>query len=187
MGCDSKGVPVPAGQYLNVFALVIYIPDPLGRFLDHLRTLLVPGSNPHAHVSVLPPRSLAVEWPVAAARVRGLAADWPPFDIELAGIEVFPVTNVIYIELGSGAAQLHRMHAASNAGVLAFPEPFEYHPHITLAQEIPLEDLAEANRTARRLWSEFQGPRVFRADRAALVQNAVGACWVDLAQYEFYR
>src|SRR5438874_3289130 len=176
MGCNSKGVPagLPAGQYLNVFALVIYIPDPLGGFLDQLRTHLVPGSNPHAHVSVLPPRSITVEWPVAAARVRSLAADWPPFDIELAGIEIFPVTNVIYIELDAGAAQLHRMHAASNAGVLAFPEPFEYHPHITLAQEIPLEDLAEAKRTARRLWSECQGPRVLRDDRPSLAQHAVG-------------
>jgi 2'-5' RNA ligase len=185
MGADSKGAPsgVPARQYLNVFALVIYIPDPLGRFLDQLRTQLVPGSNPHAHVSVLPPRPLAVEWPVAGARVRSLAADWAPFDIGLAGIQVFPVTNVIYIELGTGASELHRMHAASNSGVLEFAEPFEYHPHITLAQEIPPGDFAEVNRTARRLWSEFQGPRVFRADRAALVQNAVGACWIDLDQY----
>lgn len=186
MGSDSNGVQpgVPDGHYLNVFALVIYIPDPLGCFLDQLRTQLVPSCNPHAHVSVLPPRPLAVEWPVAGARVRSLAEDWAPFDIELAGIEVFPVTNVIYIELGTGAQQLYRMHAASNSGALEFPEPFEYHPHITLAQEIPPGDFAEVNSTARRLWREFQGPRVFRAERAALVQNALGACWIDLAQYQ---
>ena len=185
MGSDSRGVRsgVPAGQYLNVFALVIYIPDPLGRFLDQLRTQLVPGSNPHAHVSVLPPRPLAVEWPVAGARVRSLAADWAPFDIELAPVQVFPVTNVIYVELGAGAPELHRMHAASNSGVLEFSEPFEYHPHITLAQEIPPGDFDGVNRTARRLWKEYQGPRVFRAERAALVQNTRGACWIDLAQY----
>lgn len=186
MGSNSNGVPagVPAGRSLNVFALVIYIPNPLGRFLDQLRTRLVPGCNPHAHVSVLPPRPLAVEWPLAGARVRGLAKDWAPFDIELAGIEVFPVTNVIYIELGRGASELYRMHAASNSGVLEFPEPFEYHPHITVAQEIPPGDFDQVNHTARRLWKEFQGPRVFRADRAALVQNTLGAYWIDLAQYE---
>ena len=186
MGSNSNGVPagVPAGRSLNVFALVIYIPDPLGLFLDQLRRHLVPGCNPHAHVSVLPPRPLAVEWPMAGARVRDLAKDWAPFDIELAGIQVFPVTNVIYIELGRGAPELYRMHAASNSGVLKFPEPFEYHPHITVAQEIPPGDFDQVNRTARRLWKEFQGPRIFRADRAALVQNTLGACWIDLAQYE---
>ncbi len=70
MGFNPNGVlsRVPAEQRLNVFALVIYIPDPLGRFLDDLRTALVPGCNPHAHVSVLPPRPLAVDWQVAASR-----------------------------------------------------------------------------------------------------------------------
>src|ERR1035438_9490908 len=53
---------IPAEERLNVFALVIYIHDPLGSFLDDLRRQLVPGCNPHAHVSVLPPRPLAVDW-----------------------------------------------------------------------------------------------------------------------------
>jgi len=46
MGFNSNGVlsRIPAEQRLNVFALVIYIPDPLGRFLDDLRRELVPGS-----------------------------------------------------------------------------------------------------------------------------------------------
>ena len=57
MGSVQNGGPclVPEGQRLNVFALVVYIPDPLGRFLDDLRRELVPHYNPHAHVSVLPP------------------------------------------------------------------------------------------------------------------------------------
>ena len=71
MGFNSNGVlsRIPAEQRLNVFALVIYIPDPLGRFLDDLRRELVPGCNPHAHVSVLPPRPLAVDWQVASEQV----------------------------------------------------------------------------------------------------------------------
>ena len=42
---------------MNQFALVIYIPDPLGRFLDDLRRELAPDCVPHAHVSVLPPQA----------------------------------------------------------------------------------------------------------------------------------
>src|ERR1700730_3462278 len=103
---------IPAGERLNVFALVIYIPDPLGRFLDDLRKELVPGCNPHAHVSVLPPRPIAVDWQVANEQVRLCAAARQPFDIALGAIKMFPVTNVIYIELDAGAEEMREMHDA---------------------------------------------------------------------------
>src|ERR1035437_134722 len=144
MGFHPNGVlsRIPAEQRLNVFALVIYIPDPLGRFLDDLRRDLVPGCNPHAHVSVLPPRPLAVDWQEAGEQVRVCAGNWAPFDIVLQRIRIFPVTNVIYLELGEGETEMFRIHAAMNSQALAFDEPFEYHPHITLAQEIPPGQLA---------------------------------------------
>src|SRR5437899_11356154 len=106
MGYEPNGVPrIPAEQRLNVFALVIYIPDPLGRFLDDLRKELVPGCNPHAHVSVLPPRPLAVDWQVASEQVRQCAAARQPFDVTLGAMNMFPVTNVIYIDLAAAAEQ----------------------------------------------------------------------------------
>src|SRR3974377_478668 len=67
------------GGGLNVFALVIYVPDPLARFLDDLRRELVPHCNPRAHVSVLPPRPLAVDWTIASNRVRSQMELWEPF------------------------------------------------------------------------------------------------------------
>jgi len=184
MGSDSTGraARIPPEERLNVFALVIYIPGALGKFLDDLRRKLVPGCNPHAHVSLLPPRPLAVEWPVAADQVRTVLDEWAPFEIELAGIEIFPVTNVIYIGIGGGAADLRKVHQAMNTGPLDFQEPFAYHPHITLAQEIPHENVAATNDLAHRLWREYTGPRRFAADHAAFVQNSLGNCWIDLAE-----
>ena len=174
---------IPAEQRLNVFALVIYIPDPLGRFLDDLRRELVPGCNPHAHVSVLPPRPIAVDWTVAGEQVRECAGEWTPFEISLEGIRMFPVTNVIFIELGKGSDEMFKIHEAMNSGSLAFNEPFVYHPHITLAQEIPQERAEYVNQRARELWDAWTGPRVFRAERAAFVQNTLGNLWIDLAEY----
>ena len=74
MGFHPNGGPsqIPAEERLNVFALVIYIPDPLGLVLDDLRRELVPTYNPHAHVSVLPPRPLAVDWNIASDQARAL-------------------------------------------------------------------------------------------------------------------
>jgi 2'-5' RNA ligase len=179
----NSGTPPQEG--LNVFALVIYIPHPLGRFLDDLRRELVPLCNPHAHVSVLPPRPLGVPWQSASEQVRALAASWSPFDVELGDINVFPVTGVVYIQVGAGSDELTRMHRSTNTKLLAFEEPFVYHPHITLAQEIP-EGRAEAvQELATRRWQEYPGNRVFRAGQAVLVQNTYRDCWTDLAAYSF--
>jgi 2'-5' RNA ligase len=187
MGSDPTAAHsrVPAEERLNVFALVIYIPDPLGRFLDDLRRELAPAYNPHAHVSVLPPRPLAVDWEEASNQARALIESAPPFSVELTETDIFPVTNVVYLEVGKGAAELRGMHGAMNQGALAFDEPFPYHPHITLAQESPLEAVAEIHETARRRWQEYRGPRQFPADHAVFVQNTLNNCWIDLAEYHF--
>jgi 2'-5' RNA ligase len=185
MGSNHNGVPgrVPAGGQLNVFALVIYIPEPLGLFLDDLRRELAPASNPHAHVSVLPPRPLAVGWQAASVQARALTEAWAPFEIQLTGLQVFPVTNVIYLEIGAGGAELRRMNAAMNTGDLEFEEPFPYHPHVTLAQEIPQPEVRAIHELARRRWEEYRGSCVFRAERTVFVQNTLDNCWLDLAEY----
>jgi 2'-5' RNA ligase len=185
MGSDSiePSVRIPPEERLNIFALVINIPNPLGQFLDDLRRTLVPGCNPHAHVSLLAPRPLAVDWRVASNQVRTVLNGCSPFDIELTGIEIFPVTDVIYIEVGRGAAELRRVHQAMNTGGLEFQDPFPYHPHITLAQEVPREKVAATCESAYRLWREYTGPRHFPADHAAFVQNSLGNSWIDLASY----
>lgn len=186
MGSDLNGGPCRSleRERPNVFALVIYIPAPLGQFLDDLRKELVPHYNPHAHVSVLPPRPIpGGNWRGASEQARALTEGWAPFDVELTSIRVFPRTDVIYIEIGAGASELYDLHAAMNSSALEFAEPYEYHPHITLAQEVPHDDVREMTELASRRWKEYPGPRTFRADRAVFVQNTVGNCWVDLAEY----
>ena len=185
MGFDTNGTPrrVSATQGLNVFALVIYIPNPLGRFLDDLRRELVPNCDPKAHVSVLPPRALSVSWENASRQVRSLTECCAPFDIELTGIEVFPITNVIYLAIGEGTAQLFDMHASMNRNGLAFDEPFEYHPHVTLAQEISSGEVESLRETAARRWREFAGSHRFRAEKAVFVQNTLPNSWTDIDEF----
>jgi len=185
MGSESNGTlcRVPAQERLNIFALVTYIPGPLGAFLDELRRELVPGFNPCAHVSILPPRPLAVDWRIAADQARAEMEGWAPFSIELTSISIFPVTDVIYLQLGVGADELRRMHGAMNTGPLAFSEPFAYHPHVTLAQEISHGEVDSVCQIAQRRWREYGGPRSFRAEKAVFVQNTLEGCWIDLASY----
>ena len=186
MSFEANGTPGSEApqERLNVFALVIYIPDPLGTFLDDLRRELVPNYNPHAHVSVLPPRPLSVEWQHASSDARAVLEACPPFDVELAEVHSFPITDVIYLDVGAGGSELQRLHRTMCNGSLFFDEPFPYCPHVTLAQEIPHECATETAEIARRRWQEFRGERRFRVERAVFVQNTIRDRWVDLAEYE---
>jgi 2'-5' RNA ligase len=175
----DQGV-IPAEERLNVFALVIYIPGPLGLYLDELRRDLVPDYDPHAHVSVLPPRTLAVGWQVASEEAGALTARRAPFEIELTDVSVFPVTGVVYLEVGEGGDELRGMHAAMNSNALGFPEPFAYHPHVTLAQELPTGSVTQIRDLAAQRWREYPGKHTFRAERAVLVQNTLSNRWIDL-------
>jgi hypothetical protein len=186
MGSDAHRSPAgaPSGELLNVFALVIYIPGPLGGFLDELRRELVPDYNPNAHVSVLPPRPLAnpADWRVASEEARRLTGCHAPFRVELSQVRVFPQTDVIYLDLGAGSGELHQLHRAMNAGRLVFQDPFVYHPHVTLAQGADHDRVPELMDRAQRRWNGYGGDRGFLAERVMFVRNTVGDQWADMTE-----
>ena len=166
----------------NCFALISYIPEPLAGFLDSLRCELVPRCQARSHVTVLPPRPLATGLPETAWRDLSESLNgFPPFRVDLASIDVFPGTNVIYLSIGGGYRELETMHAALNRGPLEFAEPFEYHPHVTLAQQLLPEEVESKAALARRRWREFPYSHSFTVDRLTFVQNTVANEWADLA------
>lgn len=171
-----------SGEPVNQFALVIYIPDPMGRFLDDLRQEVVPSCVPHAHVTILPPRPLATDPLAARKAARSLIRDFPPFELEAGEIEIFRATDVIYIGLARGGDELRTVHEALNTGPLWFAEPFAYHPHITLAQGLSHNQVEPLYRTACRRWADYRGPRSFWAYTAAFVQNTSSNFWLDLEE-----
>jgi hypothetical protein len=174
----------PAGgrRTLSQFALVSYLPDPLGRFLDLLRLELTPGSNPRAHVTILPPRPLTAGIKDTIDRLSEEIRQFRPFEVGLGNIAVFPDSNVIYVSLARGEHELHALHENLNAGQLEYDGPFPYHPHITIAQDIGPEQVDALARIARNRWAEYDGPRSFPVECLTFVQNVVPNTWVDLAQ-----
>ncbi len=177
MLCSPNGA-----DRINSYALVAYVPDPLGSFLDGLRVELVPSSEPHAHITVLPPRPLSVPPNGAWDELRASATGFPVFEVEAVGVEVFDATAVVYLAVGRGFDRLRELNRLLNAGAVHFDEPFAYHPHITLAQDIPLETVPNIVRLARARWAEYRGARSFRAERITFVQNTIENRWVDLAE-----
>src|SRR5450755_1615592 len=112
--------PPSGAERINSFALVCYLPGPLGVFLDRLRAELVSSCAARSHVTILPPRQLVSPEILAKEQIAGSVPEYPPSRIELGDVEVFPVTKVIYLGLNTGGANLHRMHDSLNTRALGF-------------------------------------------------------------------
>jgi 2'-5' RNA ligase len=166
---------------INSFALVSYVPGRLGDFMTQLREELVMGCVARSHVTVLPPRPVCVEPQVAEAQIRAGLSRFEPFTIELGKIRTFQNTAVVFVEVCSGREQLVAMHDYFNQDGLAFAEPYPFHPHITLAQGFPPEQVRDIYDMALRRWQEALPAREFLVDSLTFVQNTVGNRWLDLA------
>jgi 2'-5' RNA ligase len=156
----------------------------LGAFLDRLRLELTPRCNPHAHVTVLPPRPVACECDLKdltgfLEREVKLAH---PFEVALGDISVFPVSNVIYLDLAQGEPDLRALHESLNRGQLCYQAPFPYHPHITVAQDLTGDQARDLAAHARELWRTYAGPRRFTVECLSFVQNVAPGMWIDLAR-----
>jgi 2'-5' RNA ligase len=180
------------GLLINSFALVSYLSGPLAALLDEIRHDFAPGSRAKAHLTILPPRSLfsfgnPTAIPEALGQLRTSLQDFSPFTVELGDIEVFSGTNVIYVSIQSGFAELERMHRSLNVGCLMFEEPHTYHPHVTVVQELEPADVLNAAQFARWRWSECKHSRAVHVDRLTFVQNTLENTWTDLASLELGR
>jgi 2'-5' RNA ligase len=129
----------------------------------------------------MPPRPLWGRQDQALHQVLAATDQFPAFDVEIGNLGVFPTTNVIYLEIGMGRETLVRMHSLLNRDALHFEEPFPYHPHVTLAQEVTSEQVGEAFAHVQRCWAEWKGARRFAVDTLTFVQNTLGHGWLDLA------
>lgn len=179
---NGAASPYFQGGRINSFALVSYIPDPLARFLDNLRRELVPSCFLRAHVTVLPPRPLQVSPAVGWDAICNAAKDFKPFDLELGEIDIFPISDVIFVGVRAGTESLRAMHETLNQDGLEYAEPFPYHPHVTVAQNLQPDQLDEFYEIARRRWKEYREAREFRVERVTFVQNTRRDVWLDLGE-----
>lgn len=166
------------------YALVQYIPDALGAFLDELRAELVPGCKLRAHVTLLPPRQLQACQDDLIRDLSPKLDTLHPFEITLGDVQLFPGTNVIYIELAEGRRRVEQYHKTLSTGLMDYDEPFPFHPHITLAQELKPEMVAEKLEFARRRWAEYRGSRSFTVHHPVFVRNATPTRWDTLSEHE---
>ena len=159
---------------LGSFALVSYIPNPLGSFLHRLRSSLPGVKYPEPHITILPPRPLTVPVEAASALVRATLERFSSFDVELRNVRSFAVSQILYIELGEGDAAVRQLHKALSSKELAYPEEFEFRPHLTVSGFIPVEDLQSATQQAETGWEGAPCSRRFTLREIVLLWSPAG-------------
>jgi 2'-5' RNA ligase len=171
---------IPQPQY----ALVAYIKDRVGEFVESLRREIHPAhAHLPAHITVLPPRCLAGSESDALALVERVCEEASPFDVSLGDVENFmPKTPTVFIRVAFAAYRLRELHDQLNTGALAYDEQWPYMPHLTIAKVDTMEVAAGALNVARHRWGNFECPRKVRIDELTFVRQGDDLnTWIDIA------
>jgi 2'-5' RNA ligase len=128
--------------------IAISIPEPYGRELQGWRERI---GDPNAkrivpHVTLLPPTSVAgAALPDIEEHLRRVASEEQAFEIRLRGAATFyPVSPVVFVPLVQGISECERLESKVRSGPLARPLRFPYHPHVTVAHDLPADALQRA-------------------------------------------
>jgi 2''-5'' RNA ligase len=167
------------------YALVAYVRNELGEFVENLRGELHPEhAHLPAHVSILPPRPLQGSEADAVEHLVQLCRKIEPFEISLGNIEAFlPTTSTVFIQISYAAYKLRELHDLLNSGGLAYTEPLPYMPHLTIAKVPSTARCKEVYATSRDRWDHYAGTRRALIDSVTFVRGD-GYRWTDLAPIE---
>jgi hypothetical protein len=165
------------------YALVAYLKNPAGGFVENLRRELHPDL-PHlpAHLSILPPRPLQGSENSALQVLERICGDEEPFEVTLGDVETFvPVTPTVYIRVQGGAGHMSELHSKLNTEALAFEEEWPYIPHLTIVKMSGEQAARKAFQIARERWAHNSDSRRIVLERLTFVREDLENHWVDLA------
>lgn len=128
--------------------VAIAIPQPHATVLTRWRRTV---GDPAAdlvwpHVTLLPPTPVrAGEWDLIEEHLARAARSVKPFAMHLSGTGTFrPTSPVVFVQVAKGVAECEVLERAIRRGPLARDLQFPYHPHVTVAQEVPDPALDQA-------------------------------------------
>jgi 2'-5' RNA ligase len=165
------------------YALVAYVRNPVGDFVESLRHELHPDL-PHlaAHLTILPPRTLRGSELAALETLEEVCGETNPFEVALGEVETFvPVTPTIFIRVAHAAYRMRELHDRLNIDGLRANEEWPYMPHLTIVKMAAEAQAEAAYITARDRWAEFQGSRTISVQELTFVREQEPNQWVDLA------
>ena len=136
------------GEPLTTLGVAISVPPPWAGELSAWRERV---GDPEAarvppHVTLLPPtRVPTARLPEIDDHLAATADAFGPFEMHLSGTGTFrPVSDVVFVVVAAGIAQCEQLEARVRSGPLGRETRFPYHPHVTVAHDIPAAGLDAA-------------------------------------------
>lgn len=173
---------------ISRYAVVTYVRNPVGQFVEDLRRELHP-ETPHmaAHLTILPPRELRGSEAATLEFLEEACSRVVPFDIALGEVETFlPTTPTVFIQVRQAAYRMRELHDQLSANSLRGEEEWPYIPHLTIIKTKLDEQARQAWGVAKERWSQFQGLRQIHVEDLMLVRQN-GDCWWDVASVPLGR
>lgn len=167
----------------RTIGVAVAVPPPFGAELQAWRERF---GDPAAraipsHVTLLPPTEIADEaLPAVEQHLAAIAAGEHRFGIRLRGTGTFrPVSPVVFVALAEGIADCERVERKVRSGPLARELRFPYHPHVTVAHDLPGDALDRAfdKLAAYEVW--------FRVDGFSLYQHGPDGVWRSCRDFAF--
>ncbi|NUR52513.1 MAG: 2'-5' RNA ligase family protein [Hamadaea sp.] len=152
---DSDGYsPVRKGAAMTQtvrIGVAVDVPPPWGPQLTRHR---IEAGDPlgaaiPAHVTLLGPTEVdATDLAAIEGHLATVAAEHAEFELLLRGTGTFrPITEVVFVAVAAGISECEQLAAAITATPpLQRPRHYPYHPHVTVAQDVPepaLDDVFE--------------------------------------------
>ncbi len=170
-------------------ALVAYLPGELaGRLARIAHRLASDSPERRPHITVLPSRNVPLPDAALLEVLRRFAPAALPLRLRLGEIRTFlPVSPVIYLDVMTTDAVLDRLrHNLLQALPDSIPERFPYHPHLTLAYDLPAPAVERLQVRWQRVWEKLRctWPPLLELTELTLVRQVGAAEWQDLGSYK---
>ncbi len=126
----------------------VAVPEPWGAELQQYRIDMGDAAARHipTHITLLPPHEVAADdIDAVVAHLEQVATGIDPFRVHLRGTGTFqPVSPVVFIGVVEGISHCEQLAAGVRQGPLRIERVFPYHPHVTVAHDLPPEQLDRA-------------------------------------------
>jgi 2'-5' RNA ligase len=131
----------------HTIGVAIAIPSPHRELLDEARSRFEPqaGEMP-AHVTILAPIDVdATAMTAVRSHLLEVAGATSPFRLVLQGVDTFrPTSPVVFVSVVGGGAECVDLEERVRSGDMAVETRFPYHPHVTVAHDVPDRVLDQA-------------------------------------------
>lgn len=133
-----------------------------------------------AHITLLPPTTVN-DLDAVMGHLAAVASRHDDFHIELRGTGTFrPLSPVVYVRVARGAEQITTLQADVRSGPLGRQLRFEYHPHVTVANEVADEVLTAAQRELADYRAQFD------AEAITVYEQANDGVWSPLQSFPLH-